>query len=506
MEGGWRVEDRVRLRCVFKLFYFAMTPSHTQTSDPFYDLAITGGTVVLPEGPVRTNVGVRDGLIAAIGPDVMNARKVLDATGRLVLPGGVDSHCHMDQQPWEGRSTADDFRSGTLSALCGGNTTVLPFAMQMRGQSLREVVDDYHERAGRKAHIDYGFHLIVGDPTPEVLTRELPALIEQGCTSIKIFLTYEGLKLDDYEVLTVLDLARREGVLVMVHAENDACVRWLTDRLLDMRKTALRYHVTARSEIGEREAAFRAISFAELLETPILIAHVSSGAVVEEIRRAQARGLPIFAETCPQYLFLSAEDIDTADMSGAKCVCTPPPRDRTNQPAMWRGLLDGTLAIFSSDHSPWNYTDKVAGGPDTPFTSIPNGIPGIETRLPLLFSATQSDGRLTLNEFVDLTSTRPAKLYGLFPKKGVIAVGSDADFAIWDSDKVVIIRNEMLHHAVDHTPYEGTQVRGWPVVTISRGEVLCADGQVTSNAGRGQFLRCDRPFTPSRGPAPVLAR
>jgi len=469
-----------------------------------YDLAISGGTVVLPEGPTRTNVGVRNGLIAHIGPQTLQARRNIDAAGRLVLPGGVDSHCHMDQQPWAGRSTADDFRSGTLSALCGGNTTVMPFAMQMRGQSLRAIVDDYHQRARSKAHVDYGFHLIVGDATPDVLTRELPELIEQGCTSIKLYLTYEGLKLDDYEVLSVLELARREGVMVMVHAENDACIRWLTDRLLELRKTELRYHVTAHPEIGEREAAYRAISFAELLDTPILIVHVSSGIVVEEVRRAQARGLPIFAETCPQYLFLSSEDIDTVDMSGAKCVCTPPPRGRANQPDMWRGLLDGTLAVFSSDHSPWNYSDKIAGGAHKPFSDVLNGIPGIETRLPLLFSATQPQQRLTLNQFVDITTTTPAKLYGLFPRKGVIALGSDADFAIWDADRRVTIRNEMLHHAVDHTPYEGMQVTGWPVVTISRGEVLCADGEVTSKAGRGNFLRCERPFARQLGLTPVL--
>ncbi|HEY3850425.1 MAG TPA: dihydropyrimidinase [Steroidobacteraceae bacterium] len=476
------------------------------TDDPPYDLAVTGGTVVLPQGPERLNVAVRSGRIAWIGADVVRARKTLDAAGRLVLPGGVDSHCHMDQQPWAGRSTADDFRSGTLSALCGGNTTIIPFAMQMRGQSLRQIVDDYHERARPKAHIDYGFHLIVGDPSPKVISEELPQLIEEGCTSIKLFLTYDGLKLDDYEVLTVLELARREGVMVMVHAENDACIRWLTDRLLENRKTALRYHVTAHSAIGEREAAFRAISFAELLDTPILIVHVSSGAVVEEVRRAQARGLPIFAETCPQYLFLSSEDIDTVDLSGAKCVCTPPPRERSNQPAMWRGLLDGTLAVFSSDHSPWNYTDKIAGGPSKPFTDVLNGIPGIETRLPLLFSATQSDGRLSLRSFVEITTTTPAKLYGLYPRKGVIAVGSDADLAIWDPDKIVTIRNQMLHHAVDHTPYEGMQVRGWPVITISRGEVVYEDGVVSSSPGRGRFLRCDRPFAPKRSLAPVLAR
>jgi dihydropyrimidinase len=483
-----------------------MTRPDNPTADSIYDLAITGGTVVLPEGPARMTLGIRDGLIAAIEPGPLPARKTLDASGRLVLPGGVDSHCHMDQQPWEGRSTADDFRTGTLSALCGGNTTVIPFAMQMRGQSLREVVDDYHERASRKAHIDYGFHLVVGDPTPKVLTKELPELIEAGCTSIKIFLTYEGLKLDDYEVLTVLDLARREGVLAMVHAENDACVRWLTDRLLERNKTALRYHVTARSDIGEREAAFRAISFSQLTETPILIAHVSSGLVVEEIRRAQAAGLRVFAETCPQYLFLSAEDIDTPDLSGAKCVCTPPPRDKANQPAMWRGVLDGTLTVFSSDHSPWNYVDKISEGPNTPFTRIPNGIPGIETRLPLLFSAIQSDARMTLNEFVTFTTTTPAKLYGLYPKKGVIAVGSDADLAIWDPDRLVTIRNNMLHHAVDHTPYEGMQVKGWPVVTVSRGEVVYADGKVTSEAGRGRFLPCARPFPRGQELPSVLAR
>jgi dihydropyrimidinase len=483
-----------------------MTRPDSPTADSIYDLAITGGTVVLPEGPARMTLGIRDGLIAAIDPGPLPARKTLDATGRLVLPGGVDSHCHMDQQPWEGRSTADDFRTGTLSALCGGNTTVIPFAMQMRGQSLREVVDDYHERAGPKAHIDYGFHLVVGDPTPKVLTKELPELIEAGCTSIKIFLTYEGLKLDDYEVLTVLDLARREGVLAMVHAENDACVRWLTDRLLERNKTALRYHVTARSDIGEREAAFRAISFSQLTETPILIAHVSSGPVVEEIRRAQAAGLRVFAETCPQYLFLSAEDIDTPDLSGAKCVCTPPPRDKANQPAMWRGVLDGTLTVFSSDHSPWNYVDKISEGPNTPFTRIPNGIPGIETRLPLLFSAIRSDARMTLNEFVTFTTTTPAKLYGLYPKKGVIAVGSDADLAIWDPDRLVTITNDMLHHAVDHTPYEGMQVKGWPVVTISRGDVVYADGKVTSEAGRGRFLPCARPFPRGQELPSVLAR
>lgn len=468
------------------------------------DLAIVGGTVVLPSGAVSTNVGIADGVIAAIGTEPMQARRSLDAAGMLVLPGGLDSHCHLDQQPWEGRSSADDFRSGTLSALCGGNTSIIPFAMQMRGQSLRAIVADYHQRA-RKAHIDYAFHLVIGDPTREVLEHELPELIEQGCTSIKLFLTYEGLKLDDYEFLSVLEIARRHGLMIMVHAENDACIRWLTERLLAQRKTQLRYHVAAHPAVGEREATYRAIALAELIETPILIVHVSSATVVDEIRRAQARGLPVYAETCPQYLFLCAEDIDTGDLSGAKCVCTPPPRERANQPAMWQGILDGTLSVFSSDHSPFNYTDKIAAGANTCFHRVPNGIPGIETRLPLLFSAACHDGRLSLERFVEITTTIPARLYGLYPRKGVIAVGSDADLAIWDPHQRRVIRNELLHHAVDYTPYEGMSVQGWPITTISRGEIVFADGQPLSSAGRGRFLPCQRPFAARAQPGAHLS-
>jgi len=477
--------------------------AHTDETSAF-DLAVVGGTVLLPSGATVTNVGVTGGVISQIGTQPMRARRSIDARGKLVLPGGIDSHCHLDQQPWEGRSTADDFRSGSLAALCGGNTTIIPFAMQMRGQSLAAIVRDYHERARPKAHLDYAFHLVIGDPTPHVLTRELPELIAQGCTSIKLFLTYEGLKLDDYEVLTVFEIARREGLMMMVHAENDACIRWLTERLLEQRKTQLKYHVVAHPAIGEREATYRAISLAELVDTPLLIVHVSSGSVVDEIRRARARGLPIYGETCPHYLFLSAEDIDTCDLSGSKYVCSPPPRERANQPAMWNGLLDGTLSVYSSDHSPFNYTDKIAAGPHTPFHQVPIGIAGIETRLPLLFSASRADGRLSLERFVEITTTTPAKLYGLYPRKGVIALGSDADLAIWDPQMKVTIRNAALHHAVDHTPYEGYEVTGWPETVISRGEVVVEQRRPLSTAGRGRFLPCERPFAPRSTPTPHL--
>ncbi|WP_425349019.1 dihydropyrimidinase [Rhizobium bangladeshense] len=474
------------------------------STQPF-DLVIRGGRAVLPDATKQIDIGIRDGLIVALDEDLGKAHREVLAEGRLVLPGGVDTHCHMDQQPWEGKSTADDFNTGTLSALCGGTTTVVPFAMQMRGQSLRAIVEDYHQRAGPKARIDYGFHLIVGDPSTEVLRDEIPGLIAEGCTSIKIYLTYDGLKLDDYEVLNVLDLARAQGAMVMVHAENDACIRWLTEKFIAARKTQLRYHEKAHSEIGDREATFRAISLSELIETPILVSHVAAGGAVEEIRRAKARGLPIYAETCPQYLFLSADDIDTHDLSGAKCVCTPPPRDKSNQPAIWAGILDGTLEVFTSDHSPWHYADKIAGGPSTPFHRIPNGIPGIETRLALLFSAGVNGGRMSLQKFADLTAGAPARLFGLHPRKGRIALGADADLAIWDADRSVTITNSALHHNTDYTPYEGQTIRGWPIMTISRGDIVWDDGKVLAEPGRGQFIARERPFPPQQALSKVLA-
>ena len=399
----------------------------------------------------------------------------------------------MDQQPWEGRETADDFRSGTISAACGGNTTVIPFAMQVRGQSLRAIVDDYHERARPKAVIDYAFHLIVGDPSAQVLGQELPALVHDGCTSLKIFLTYDKLVLSDYEVLEVLAFAQREGAMVMIHAENDGCVRWLTEKLLDSGRRGMKYHGVARNRVGEREATYRAIAFSELIDVPILIAHVSTREAMDEIREAQDRGLRIYAETCPQYLFLTADDMDTHDMEGAKYVCTPPPRTKEDQEHLWRGLANGTFTVVSSDHSPWRFADKVSGGPRTPFSKIPNGVPGIETRLPLLFSEGVGKGRITLNQFVALAATNAAKVYGLYPRKGTIAIGSDADIAIWDSGRKMRITNGMLHHNADYTPYEGMEVTGWPVLTLSRGEVVSRDGEPMAAPGRGAFLACDAP-------------
>lgn len=470
-----------------------------------FDLVIRGGTAATAVDVYRTDIGVRDGRIAALAADLPAGRREIDASGLLILPGGIDAHCHLDQPTGDESVMADDFASGTRSAACGGTTTVMPFAAQMKGQSLREAVADYHRRADGKAFVDYAFHLIVTDPTPQVLGQELPALIRDGYTSFKIYMTYDALRLSDRQILDVLALARSERALVMIHAENADCIGWLTEKLERAGDVAPRFHAAARPQIAEREATHRAIALAELAETPILIVHVSGRDAIEQIRWARSRGLRIYAETCPQYLFLTADDLAAPGFHGAKCVCSPPPRDRASQEAVWDGLSDGLFQVFSSDHAPFRYDDpkgKMVAKAASRFACIPNGIPGLETRLPLLFSAGVNEGRIDLCQFVALAATNAAKMYGLYPRKGSIAIGADADVAVWDPDREVTVANDLLHHNVDYTPYEGVRVRGWPVTTISRGEIVWADGAFAAASGRGQFLRCDYPQSV---PAPKAA-
>ncbi len=460
-----------------------------------FDTVIRNGTVATACETMAADIGIRDGRVVALGQGLPRGRDEIDARGLLVLPGGVDAHCHLDQPMGEGLRMADDFRSGTRSAACGGTTTVIPFAAQQRGQSLRAAVEDYHARAEGKALVDYAFHMIVADPTPAVLNDELPALIEAGYTSFKIYMTYDDLKLDDRQILRLLAVARQHGALAMVHAENADCIAWLTEALESAGHVAPKYHAAARPMAIEREATHRAITLAELVDVPILIVHVSGRDAIDQIRWAHAHGLRIYAETCPQYLFLTAEHLG-GGYEGAKCVCSPPPRDRANQRIVWDGLSDGLFTIVSSDHAPFRFDDpqgKKPGGKEVPFQYIPNGIPGLETRLPLLFSEGVRSGRLTLNQFVALTATNPAKLYGLNPRKGTIAIGSDADIAIWDPDKQVTIENRLLHHDVDYTPYEGMRVTGWPVTTLVRGTRVWDGGEVCGRPGFGLFLPCGRP-------------
>ena len=463
--------------------------------DPQFDLVVRNALVATAGDVQRCDIGVREGRIVALAERLSAGADDLDAAGRTVTPGGVDGHCHLDQPMPAPMKTADDFDSGTRSAACGGTTTVIPFAVQEKGGSLRAAVEDYHRRAGGKAHVDYAFHLIVSDPTPHVLNEELPALIREGYTSFKMYMTYDDLKLDDGQILDVLALARRHGAMAMVHAENADCIEWLTRRLEAAGLTAPRFHADSRPMVVEREATHRAIALSEVVDVPILIVHVSGREAVEQIRWGRAHGLRIYAETCPQYLVLTAEALGLEGYEGAKCVCSPPPRDKQNQEVIWDGLADGLFTIVSSDHAPFSYDDphgKKLEGREVPFRYIPNGIPGLETRLPLLYSEGVLKNRISLSRFVELTSTNPARLYGLYPKKGTIAVGADADLVIWD-EREVTITNAMLHHATDYTPYEGMKVGAWPAVTLLRGEVVWRDGEFCGAAGRGEFLRCGLP-------------
>lgn len=472
-----------------------------------FDTIIRGGTIATASDTFTCDIGIRDGRIAALGDNLGDAREVIDATGKLVLPGGIDSHVHIAQPSGPDIVMADDFASATRSAAFGGNTTVLPFAMQQKGQSLREVVQDYHRLADGQCYIDVSFHLIIADATDAVLGQELPALVHDGYTSFKVFMTYEGLALSDMEMLNVMSVARDTGALVMVHAENYDAIRFLTDRLERAGQTAPHHHATSRPIPVEREATHRAISLAELIDVPVMIVHVSNGEAMEEIRRAQQRGLKVYGETCPQYLVLTEKDLEGLNMEGAKYVCSPPPRDEASQQACWQGLQQGVFSLFSSDHCPFRYDDpkgKLTPKGRTSFRWVPNGIPGVETRLPILFSEGVSKGRISLNDFVALTATNHAKTYGLYPKKGTIAVGSDADIAIWDPEREVTISQSLMHGGSDYTPYEGIHVKGWPVSTMVRGHFVVRDGELTGKLGTGEYVPREKSaYAKPAGPKPA---
>jgi dihydropyrimidinase len=456
-----------------------------------FDTIIRGGTIATAADTFACDIGIRDGLIAALCRDLGPAQVVIDATDRLVLPGGIDSHVHFAQPSGEGVVMADGFASGTRSAAFGGNTTVLPFCLQEKGQSLRSALRNYHALADGECYVDVSFHLIVSDPTEQVLGQELPALVEDGYTSLKVFMTYEGLALSDREILETMSVARETGAVLMIHAENFDAIRFLTDRLEQAGKTAPRFHATSRPIPVEREATHRAISLAELVDVPIMIVHVSNREAMDEIRRAQQRGLKIMGETCPQYLVLTEKDLDQLNMEGSKYVCSPPPRDEASQQACWEGLQQGVFSVFSSDHSPFRYDDpqgKLAPKGRTSFRWVPNGIPGVAARLPILFSEGVAKGRIDLNRFVALTSTNHAKTYGLYPRKGTIAVGSDADIVLWDPKKAVTITHDLFHDGSDYTPYEGLEVIGWPALTMVRGRVVVDDGRLVGEKGYGTYL------------------
>ena len=460
-----------------------------------FDTVIRGGTVVTASDTFRADIGIRDGRIAAIAESLSGGDEI-DATGLLVMPGGIDSHVHIAQPSGDGIVMADDFESGTRAAAFGGNTTVMPFCMQERGRPLREAVKDYHAKAEGNCHVDVSFHLVISDPNEQVLGQELPALVADGYTSFKVFMTYQGLALSDRQILETMSVARETGALTMVHAENEDAIQFLWDRAGRAGEAAPKYHASTRPIPVEREATNRAISLAEIADVPLVIVHVSNREAMEEIARGRARGRRVIAETCPQYLVLTADDLDLDGLEGAKFVCSPPPRDAANQQACWEGIEQGLFDVFSSDHCPFRYEDpagKLNPRAGESFKYIPNGIPGVETRLPILFSEGVVKGRIDLNRFVALTATNHARIYGLYPRKGTIAVGADADIALWDAGLKKTIRQADLHHGADYTPFEGIEVTGWPVVTMVRGRVVVDRGRLVGAPGHGGHVPRGRP-------------
>ena len=451
-----------------------------------FDLVVRGGTVVNADGIAEADIGVSDGRIAAIARNVGKGAREVEAQGRLVLPGGVDTHCHIEQVSGNGLLNADTFETATRSAAFGGTTTCVSFAAQHKGQELIPVVEDYERRAQRGALIDYAFHLIVSDPECGSLENDVVTLAERGHRSIKIFTTY-NIRLDDSKILQVMAAARAAGDLICVHAENHAIIAYATERNLAAGNTAPKFHATVHSRLAEAEAVARMIRFSEFLDQPVLLFHISTREGVELVRQARQRGSRVRAETCPHYLLMTSEELDRPGLEGAKFMCSPPQRTLDDQEALWQALALGDIQLVTSDHAPFRFdgTGKLANGPDAPFNRIANGMPGLEVRMPLLFDAMVSSGRFDLCKFVEVTACNPARIFGL-EAKGGIRVGADADFAIWDPDRKVTFGPDDLHDNVGYNPFEGRTVTGWPETVVSRGDVIVESGVISDGYGRGR--------------------
>lgn len=452
-----------------------------------HDLAIRGGTLATATETYRADIGIRDGRIVTIAEAITDAEDVIDATGKLVLPGGIEAHCHIEQESGMGVMTSDDYESGSISAAFGGNSCIIPFAAQNKGQSLANTLATYDGRATPKSVLDWSYHLILTDPTEAVLA-ELPDVFARGVTSFKVFMTY-ATRVSDAQFLDILSVAGQHGALTMVHAENHDMLDWMATKLVEGGNTAPRYHAPSRPGLAEEEAINRAITLARLAQAPLFIVHVSTPVGAELVARARADGGQVWAETCPQYLFLTHDDLDKPGMEGAKFICSPPLRDTATQAALWQSIQAGTLSLVSSDHAPYRSDDtgKFSAGRDVNFRQIANGMPGIEMRLPLLFSEGVMKGRISLNQFVALSSTNAARIYGMLPRKGTLSIGADADIAIWDPQETRIAGE--MHDAMDYNPFAGMEVTGWPVTVLGRGRRIVEGGALVAKPGSGQFIK-----------------
>jgi dihydropyrimidinase len=479
------------------------------------NLVIQNGTIVTATETYQADIGIKDGVIALIGQpalfppqpfDLAQGRlwgggrgsEVIDATGKYVLPGGVDVHVHLQMTIGDGSAelaeaitSSDDFTTGTIAAACGGTTTIIDFITPQPGQSLHQAVAERRSQADGHTAIDYGLHLTATNARPKTLA-EIEELAAAGYTSLKLYTTYPALMVNDAEILDLMAAAAACGVLPIVHAENHWAIEYLKQKLLAQGKTAPRYHPRSRPPLAEAEAANRVVTLAQLTQCPVYLAHLTCRESLEVVRRHRAQGQRVYGEVCTQHLILSKDEYERPGFEGAKFVLSPPLRDKSNWEPLWHALTTGTLQVISTDHCPWMFATHKQRGRDD-FTKIPNGAPGIETRVPLIYHFGVNEGRFSINKFVELVSTAPARLFGLWPRKGTIAVGSDADLVIFDPHQECTLTQENLHMNVDYSPYEHVTVRGYPVMTIAGGKVIVKDNEFVGQVGAGQFLE-RKPF------------
>lgn len=448
---------------------------------------IKNGRIVTAVDDYHADILIEDGTVSLIGKKLeMEADKIIDAAGKLVIPGGIDPHTHMEL-PFGGTSSSDDFFTGTRAAAFGGTTTIIDFAVQNKGESMLKGVDTWHEKAEPKAVIDYGFHLITTE-FEDGQEKEMYKLMDEGVTSFKLFMAYPGVFLaDDATIFRAMSAAGKRGGLICMHAENGIVINEIIKRFLAEGKTAPKYHALTRPTIAEAEGVHRAIAIAEMAESPVYIVHLSCTDALNQVREARDRGISAFAETCPQYLFHSIDDYGDG-WDGARYVMTPPLREKHNCADLWKGLKMDDLQVISTDHCPFCMKEQKELGLGD-FSKIPNGAPGVENRMSLIYNGGVVENRVSLNRFVELTSTAAAKMFGMFPKKGTIAVGSDADIVIFDPEKEHTFGVENEHMQVDYSSYEGWKVKGKVEVVLSRGRVVIENGECHVQKGSGQFIK-----------------
>src|SRR5436189_2729738 len=454
-----------------------------------FDTVIRNGTVVTAPATCLADVGCNGDKVTATAAQLPteNATLIRHASGCLVIPGGIDVHTHVDM-PFGGTTSADDFQTGTIAAAFGGTTTLIDFAIQYKGQTLRQAFDTWMKKAHDKAVTDYAFHCIITDLGSAQL-EEMGQLIREGVTSFKLFMAYPGVfMLDDATIFRAMRQAAKHSGLICMHAENGGAIDVIVQQALAEGKRAPKYHALTRPTTAEAEATSRAIALAEMAGAPVYIVHLSCHDALEKVREASDRGLPVYAETCPQYLYLSIENCDVPGFEAAKYVFPPPLREKWHQEKLWNGLKRDHLQVVSTDHCPFCFKEQKELGKDD-FTKIPNGGPGVEHRMSLIYSGGVVGGRFSMNRFVELVSTTPAKLFGLYPRKGTIAVGSDADLVIFDPHRKHTISAKTHHMRVDYSMFEGIQVTGMPDTVLSRGRVVVDGDKFLGRAGQGEFLK-----------------